>query len=168
LPLFVQNTYYLHVAGKILEELQQTKPFQYIEEEAFLNVQRTADVLMQELLAVLKPSGLSATQYNVLRILRGAGTSGMTCKDVGGRMIAPDPDITRLLDRLEKRHLLTRNRAREDRRFVSIHITEEGLATLNQLDGPIRELQVHMFRHLGEDRVLELVNLLEMVRTEGT
>jgi DNA-binding MarR family transcriptional regulator len=153
------------VAGKILEELQQTKPFQYIEEEAFLNVQRTADVLMQALLAVLKPSGLSATQYNVLRILRGAGNNGMTCKDVGSRMITPDPDITRLLDRLEKRNLLTRNRAREDRRFVTIQITDEGLEMLRQLDAPIRELQLQMFQCLGPHRVTELVDLLESVRT---
>src|SRR4030095_13474299 len=109
--------------GRILEELHQTKPFLYVEEEAFLNVQRTADVLMQQLVSVLKSYGLSPTQYNVLRILRGAGAAGMTCKDVGSRMITPDPDITRLLDRLERRNLLTRNRAREDRRFVTIQIT---------------------------------------------
>jgi MarR family transcriptional regulator, organic hydroperoxide resistance regulator len=152
------------VAGKILEELQQTKPFHHIEEEAFLNVQRTADVLMQKLLSVLKPSGLSATQYNVLRILRGAGTMGMTCKDIGNRMIAPDPDITRLLDRLEKRHLVTRNRAREDRRFVTIQITPEGLEMLRTLDGPIQDLQLHMFERLGENSVTQLVDLLEAVR----
>ena len=162
--MFVQNTYYLLVAGRILEELQQNKPFQYIEEEAFLNVQRTADVLMQALLALLKPSGLSATQYNVLRILRGAGSSGMTCKDIGSRMVTPDPDITRLLDRLEKRNLITRNRAREDRRFVTIQITPQGLDLLGRLDDPIRQLQVEMFHQLGHQRVLQLVDLLEDVR----
>jgi MarR family transcriptional regulator, organic hydroperoxide resistance regulator len=153
------------VAGRILEELRQSKPFQHVEEEAFLNVQRTADVLMQALLTVLKPCGLSATQYNVLRILRGAGNNGMTCKDIGGRMITPDPDITRLLDRLEKRNLVTRNRAREDRRFVTIQITGDGLELLRQLDEPIRDLQLEMFRGLGEHRVTELVDLLETVRT---
>ena len=152
------------MAGKILEELQQTKPFLHIEEEAFLNVQRTADVLMQQLVSVLKVHGLSATQYNVLRILRGAGTSGMTCKDVGGRMITPDPDITRLLDRLEKRNLLTRNRARGDRRFVTIQITQEGLDTLSQLDAPIRKMQLEMFKHLDEEQVRQMVDLLETVR----
>jgi DNA-binding MarR family transcriptional regulator len=152
------------VAGRILEELQQTRPFLYVEEEAFLNVQRTADVLMQQLLSVLRSHGLSPTQYNVLRILRGAGPSGMTCKDVGSRMITPDPDITRLLDRLEKRNLLTRNRAREDRRFVTIQITVEGLETLNQLDGPIRQMQLDIFRNLGEDRVRQMVDMLETVR----
>ena len=152
------------MAGKIIEELQQTKPFQHIEEEAFLNIQRTSDVLMQELLALLRPYGLSPTQYNVLRILRGAGTAGLTCKDVGSRMVTPDPDITRLLDRLEKRNLLTRNRSREDRRFVSIQITAGGLEILAQLDQPIRQLQVNLFESLGEERVRQLVDLLETVR----
>jgi DNA-binding MarR family transcriptional regulator len=152
------------VAGKILEELRQTKPFLHVEEEAFLNVQRTADVLMQQLLAVLRSHGLSATQYNVLRILRGAGTAGMSCKDIGARMVTPDPDITRLLDRLEKRNLVTRNRAREDRRFVTIQITQEGLDTLSELDGPVRRMQVEAFEHLGEDRIKQIVDLLETVR----
>ena len=156
------------MAGKILDELQQTKPFQYVEEEAFLNIHRTADVLMQSLVAVLRPSGLSPTQYNVLRILRGAGPSGVTCKDIGMRMITPDPDITRLLDRLEKRSLLTRNRAKEDRRFVAIQITREGLALLASLDEPIRDLQLDLFRHMGEDRVRSLVDLLETVRDGRT
>jgi DNA-binding MarR family transcriptional regulator len=152
------------VAGKILEELQQTKPFEHIEEEAFLNIHRTSDVLMQELLALLKPYGLSATQYNVLRILRGAGTSGLTCKDVGSRMVTPDPDITRLLDRLEKRSLLTRNRSREDRRFVSIQITASGLEMLRKLDDPIHHLQINLFQSLGQDRIRNLVELLEGIR----
>jgi len=152
------------VAGKILEELQQTKPFLHIEEEAFLNVQRTADVLMQQLLAVLRSHGLSATQYNVLRILRGAGTAGMSCKDIGARMVTPDPDITRLLDRLEKRNLVTRNRAREDRRFVTIQITQAGLDMLGELDGPVRRMQVEAFERLGEDRIKQIVDLLEIVR----
>ena len=152
------------MAGKILEELQQTKPFLHIEEEAFLNVQRTADVLMQQLLAVLRSHGLSATQYNVLRILRGAGTAGMSCKDIGARMVTPDPDITRLLDRLEKRNLVTRNRAREDRRFVTIQITQAGLDMLGELDGPVRRMQVEAFERLGEDRIKQIVDLLEIVR----
>jgi DNA-binding MarR family transcriptional regulator len=119
---------------------------------------------MQQLVSVLKSYGLSPTQYNVLRILRGAGAAGMTCKDVGSRMITPDPDITRLLDRLEKRDLLTRNRAREDRRFVTIQITPQGMEILSQLDGPIRQMQLEIFRNLGEDRVRQMVDMLETVR----
>ena len=87
------------MAGKILKELQQTKPFRHIEEEIFLNLQRAADATLQELADVLRPLGISPTQYNVLRILRGAGETGVTCKDIAARMITRDPDITRLLDR---------------------------------------------------------------------
>jgi MarR family transcriptional regulator, organic hydroperoxide resistance regulator len=152
------------VAGKILKELQQTKPFHHLEEEAFLNIQRTADAMLQELLDVLRPFGLSVTQYNVLRILRGAGTSGVTCKDIAARMITRDPDITRLLDRLERRKLLTRNRAKEDRRFVSIQITDEGLELLKHLDEPIENKQVALMRHVPQPRLGELIELLEQLR----
>jgi DNA-binding MarR family transcriptional regulator len=168
LRLLVQNTYYLVVAGKILGELQQTKPVLHIEEEAFLNVQRTADLLTQQLMIVLRASGLSATQYNVLRILRGAGTLGMSCKEIGNRMITPDPDITRLLDRLEKRNLISRNRSREDRRFVTIQITLEGLKMLSALDDPVRDLQLQTFRRLGDQQTSQLVVLLEAVRNSPT
>lgn len=152
------------MAGKILEELHQTKPFLHVEEEAFLNVHRTADVLMQALLAVLRPAGLSPTQYNVLRILRGAGEAGVTCKEIGMRMITPDPDITRLLDRLEKRALILRSRAKEDRRFVAIQITKHGIALLAELDEPIRDVQLRAFGHMDEERIRSLVDLLETVR----
>jgi DNA-binding MarR family transcriptional regulator len=152
------------VAGKILKELQQTKPFRHIEEEVFLNIQRTADAMMQQLLDVLRPAGLSATQYNVLRILRGAGETGVTCKDIASRMITRDPDITRLLDRLERRSLLTRNRAREDRRFVSIRITDQGLSLLDELDEPVRDKQIAILRHIGPERLAEFIQLLEQAR----
>jgi DNA-binding MarR family transcriptional regulator len=152
------------VAGKILKELQQTKPFRHIEEEVFLNIQRTADALMQQVLDVLRPFALSVTQYNILRILRGAGTAGVTCKDIAARMITRDPDITRLLDRLERRSLLTRNRAKEDRRFVTIRITEEGLSLLQELDSPIADKQIAIMRHIPRGELGELIELLEHVR----
>jgi DNA-binding MarR family transcriptional regulator len=152
------------VPGKILDELQQTKPFRHIEEELFLNIQRTADILLQEILDVLRPCGLSATQYNVLRILRGAGEAGITCKDIGARLVTRDPDITRLLDRLERRNLLTRARTREDRRFVSIRISDEGLDLLRQLDGPVEEKQVEMMRHMPREQLASAVALLERLR----
>jgi DNA-binding MarR family transcriptional regulator len=152
------------VPGKILDELQQTKPFRHIEEELFLNIQRTADILLQEILDVLRPSGLSATQYNVLRILRGAGEAGVTCKDIGARLVTRDPDITRLLDRLEKRNLLTRARTREDRRFVNIRISDEGMDLLRQLDGPVEEKQVEMMRHMSREQLASGIALLERLR----
>jgi DNA-binding MarR family transcriptional regulator len=152
------------VAGKILKELQQTKPFRHIEEEIFLNLQRAADATMQKLADVLRPSGVSPTQYNVLRILRGSGDRGVTCKDIGARMITRDPDITRLLDRLERRNLITRSRAKEDRRFVAIGITDAGLELLANLDDPIEEVQLDMMRHMSKDRLHTLLELLEQIR----
>ena len=152
------------MAGKILKELQQTKPFRSIEQEVFLNIQRTADAMIQEVLDVLRPFGLSVTQYNVLRILRGAGTTGVTCKDIASRMITRDPDITRMLDRLERRGLLTRNRAKEDRRFVSIRITPEGLALLKELDTPIEDKQVALMRHMSQTQLGDVIELMEQIR----
>ena len=152
------------MAGKILKELQQSKPFRHVEEEVFLNLQRTADALMQEITDILKPFGLSPTQYNVMRILRGAGESGITCKEIGARMITRDPDITRLLDRLERRRLVTRNRAKEDRRFVSIHITNEGLSLLKELDDPIAQRQLDLMGHMDKQQLYRMVELLETIR----
>lgn len=152
------------MAGKILKELQQSKPFRHLEEEVFLNLQRTADALMQEITDILKPFGLSPTQYNVMRILRGAGDAGITCKEIGARMITRDPDITRLLDRLERRHLVTRNRAKEDRRFVSIHITNEGLSLLKELDDPIAQRQLDLMGHMDKQQLYRMVELLETIR----
>lgn len=152
------------MAGKILEELQQRKPFRHLEEEVFLNIQRTADSMMQEIHDVLRPFGLSVTQYNVLRILRGAGAAGVTCKDIAARMITRDPDITRLLDRLERRNLLTRARAKEDRRFVSIRITDEGLALLGDLDLPIENKQLELMSHATPQQLRDVIELLELLR----
>ena len=147
-----------------MNELQYANPFRHVEEEVFLNVQRTADALMQELLDVLRPFGISATQYNVLRILRAAGDRGMTCKEIAARMITRDPDITRLLDRLERRKLLTRNRAKQDRRFVAIHISQEGLSLLRELDEPIGQKQVDLMRHVNQERLPLAIDLLEQLR----
>jgi DNA-binding MarR family transcriptional regulator len=153
------------VGGKLLvNDLQQAKPFRHLEEELFLNIQRTADAMLQEMVDVLRPFGLSPTQYNVLRILRSAGDSGVTCKDIGARMIARDPDITRLLDRLERRNLLTRNRAKEDRRFVAIRITSEGLNLLRDLDAPIERKQLALMQHMGKEQLHSTVELLEQLR----
>ena len=152
------------VAGKILKELQQIKPFRHIEEEIFLNLQRAADATLQELADVLRPSGISPTQYNVLRILRGAGEGGVTCKDIAARMITRDPDITRLLDRLERRHLVTRSRAKEDRRFVAIRITDGGLALLADLDEPIEQKQLSLMRHMSKEQLHSMLELLEQIR----
>jgi MarR family transcriptional regulator, organic hydroperoxide resistance regulator len=155
------------VPGKLEREIRQTKAIRLLEEEASLNIVRTADVLMAKVGDVLKPYGLSATQYNVLRILRGAGDAGVTCKDVASRMLTRDPDITRLMDRLEKRGLLTRDRAKEDRRFVTTRLTPAGLDMVNQLDRPVEQLHQSQMRHMTPDQLRSLIGLLEETRSGG-
>src|SRR5215472_14285427 len=108
------------------------------EEIAFLDLWRTTDMLTRAPAQVLKSEDLSATQYNVLRILRGS-PDGLSCGEIGNRMITRDPDITRLLDRLEKRGLVSRQRETQDRRTVYARITRQGLDLLGRLDGPVQE-----------------------------
>ena len=152
------------MSGRIQRELKQNRPFKLLEEETVLNIMRTAGVLTQQLTDLLQPFDLSTTQYNVLRILRGAGDAGVTCKDISGRMVTREPDITRLLDRLEKRALITRDRARSDRRFITVRLTGAGLELVNLLDRPVREFHRQAMKHCTGGRQRELIDLLECVR----
>jgi DNA-binding MarR family transcriptional regulator len=133
------------------------------EEVAFLELCRTADILSRRVADVLKAEELSANQYNVLRILRGA-PDGLPCGEIGNRMITRDPDITRLLDRLEKRNLIVRSRESKDRRMVMARITREGLNLLARLDEPVREAHRRQLGHLGRERLRNLISLLEIAR----
>ena len=164
MTIFVVNDYYGFVAGKLQHEIHQTKAIRLLEEEATLNIVRTADVLMLALGDVLKPHLLSATQYNVLRILRGAGEQGASCKDIGSRLLTRDPDITRLMDRLEERGLVTRDRAGQDRRIVTHRLSGAGLELVNELDAPIEALHRKTMGHMKAGKLRELVRLLEDVR----
>jgi MarR family transcriptional regulator, organic hydroperoxide resistance regulator len=155
------------MARRLREEIQQRDPFESLEQEALLSVLRTADVLMQQITAVLKPFNLSHSQYNALRILRGAGADGLACQEVAERMITRDPDITRLLDRLEARGLVTRTRDQKDRRVVVARITPEGERLLEGLDQPIAEVDRQPLQHLGEQRLRTLIQLLELAREQG-
>jgi len=150
--------------GRILDEIKQTRPIPTLEEEAFLNVQRTANVLLQDFAELLKGHNLTPTQYNVLRILRGAGGEGLTAGDVGERMITRDPDVTRLLDRLEARGLAERSRCTEDRRVVWTRITAAGLAAIAPLDEAVNEIHQRRLAHLGPGRLSSLIELLEAAR----
>ena len=152
------------MTGRLRAEIKQRKPFQTLQQEAFLNLQRTADALMRAVAEVLKPAGLSPAQYNVLRILRGAGPEGLACREVGERMVTRDPDITRLLDRLEERGLVGRSREREDRRVITTRITGEGLRILKRLDGPVARVQERQLAHLGARRLRALIALLVVAR----
>ncbi len=152
---------------RIRREVRQWKPFRRIEDETFVNIQRTADALMQGVTAMLKPMGLSPTQYNVLRILRGAEPDGLACREIADRMITRDPDITRLLDRLEDRGLVARSRDRKDRRVITARITEKGLRLLDKLDGPVAAVHVDQLGHLGDEKLRSLIELLEAARTKA-
>ena len=136
------------------------------EEMAFLDLLRTTDVLSRRPAQVLKTEDLSATQYNVLRILRGA-PEGLTCGEIANRMITRDPDITRLLDRLEKRTLISRCREAKDRRMVLTRITPEGFALLARLDRPVREAHRKQLGHLGRERLRALSELLSACRSRA-
>jgi DNA-binding MarR family transcriptional regulator len=133
------------------------------EEAAFLDLLRTADILSRRLIPVLKAEHLSATQYNVLRILRGAG-EGLACGEIASRMITRDPDVTRLLDRLEKRALISRCRETKDRRTVMARITPEGLKLLARLDEPVQAAHRKQLGHLGRERLRTLTEVLRMAR----
>ena len=134
------------------------------EETAFLDLIRTTDILSRGLVKVLKTEDLSPTQYNVLRILRGA-PEGLPCGEIADRMITRDPDITRLLDRLEKRALISRCRETKDRRMVMTRITPEGLKVLVRLDEPVETAHRKQLGHLGQGRLRVLRDLLQSART---
>jgi DNA-binding MarR family transcriptional regulator len=142
---------------------QQPRRVAHPEESAFLDLLRTTDMLSRGLIAVLKSEDLSATQYNVLRILRGA-PEGLPCGEVANRMITRDPDITRLLDRLEKRGMITRTRESKDRRMVTAQITPQGLKLLGRLDEPVQEIHRKQLGHLGRERLRTLTALLHAAR----
>ena len=133
------------------------------EESAFLDLLRTADVLTRGAIGVLKAEDLSLTQYNVLRILRGA-PQGLACGDIASRMITRDPDVTRLLDRMEKRGLISRNRETRDRRQVTTRVTPEGLKLVDRMDEPVQKIHRKQLGHLGKDRLRALSDLLAAAR----
>jgi MarR family transcriptional regulator, organic hydroperoxide resistance regulator len=155
------------MAGKLQDEIRQNKPFTTVETEALLALHLTSDRLASEATRLLKPWDLSPTQYNVLRILRGAEPDGLPCRGIGDRMIQHDPDITRLMDRLEKRGLVGRERDSKDRRVVITRITQGGLELLDQLDGPVEEFNVRRLDHVGPEKLRTLIELLELVRKTG-
>jgi DNA-binding MarR family transcriptional regulator len=143
---------------------KSTTPAAPLEECLFLAILKTADALGQEAEQLVRSAGLTGTQYNVLRILRGARPTGLACRGIGDRMISHDPDMTRLLDRLEKRGLISRERQKDDRRVVKTHITPEGQEILKPLDHPMRELHKRQFRHMSVARLKMLSELLEEIR----
>jgi len=158
------------MAGKLQREIGKRKPFDSAHEEAFLSIIRTADVLTRDVAEMFKPFALSSTQYNVLRILRGtcpSGTHGLPCSAIADQMLTRDPDMTRLLDRLEKRGLVTRSREERDRRVVRTCITEKGRSVLAELDPVVTESHRKHLGHMTDAQLQQLIELLEIAREKA-
>ena len=134
-----------------------------LEDRLFVALLKASDSLASQADQLIKANGLTSAQYNVLRILRGAGPEGLPCNTIAERMISRDPDMTRLLDRMEKRDVITRERQKEDRRVVKARITDEGLKLLKKMDAPIRELHKSQFAHMTSARLKTLMDLLTEV-----
>jgi DNA-binding MarR family transcriptional regulator len=145
-------------------EIAQQKPFASLEEEALLNLLRTSDCMSRAFQIKTRSWGLTSTQYNVLRILRGSQPHGLTCSAIGSRMIAAEPDITRLLARLKALHLVSQARDTADRRVVWTKITTEGMELLQKMDPTIEAAPAQLIGHMSRADLAELIRLLELAR----
>ncbi|MBZ0111982.1 MAG: MarR family transcriptional regulator [Thermoanaerobaculia bacterium] len=155
--------------SKLQQELKQNHPFDSAATEAVISIHRTADRIRARLNALLRSFQLTTQQYNVLRILRGAGETGLPTLEIRQRMIESNPGITRLLDRLVTKGLVHRQRCPTDRRQVLCWATPEALELLARLDQPVVEINRQMMAVLDEDQQQQLIQLLDLVRsTVGT
>ena len=145
-------------------ELRQSRPFASLQDEAGVGLLRTADVVRRRVAKVIEPAGITLQQYNVLRILRGAGPEGLPTLEIGARLIEQTPGTTRLVDCLERQGMVARERGVEDRRVVRCRITQEGLRLLDRLDQPLRELSRSVVGGLSQAQLRTLIHLLELVR----
>jgi DNA-binding MarR family transcriptional regulator len=152
------------MSPSLREDLKQRKPFPSLEEETHLNVVRTSATLQDAVDDLLKPHGISGTQYNVLRILRGAEPVGLCRNELRDRMVTRMPDVTRLLDRMEVAELVVRTRDREDRRLVLTRITKQGRRLVDELDEPIDKLHKDQLGHLSKAQLRTLSDLLTLIR----
>ena len=153
--------------SRLQAELKQTKPFPRRSAEALLSVMRTAALIEHHLNEALRPHGLTATQYNVLRILRGAGANGLCGREVAARMVSRVPDVSRLLERMEDMGLISRERDSADRRHVTARITARGLAILGQVAPVLEEVERARVGRLGAERLQDLIDGLAALREGG-
>jgi DNA-binding MarR family transcriptional regulator len=147
------------------QEIEQKRAFDSAEEEALLNVLRTADCLERAFHRKTRDWGLTSTQYNVLRILRGAQPEGLTCSAIGSRTITAEPDITRLLARLKKLKFISQHRDSKDRRVVWTQISAKGLELLASMDPVIKRVPLELLGHMGGEELRTFIRLLEVART---
>ncbi len=166
--MLVITSIVIRMSVALQKELQQTKPFTSLHEAAHLAVLVTAERLKTNALHIFRTKDLTAAQYNVLRILRGAGDEGISCTEISGRLITRDSDITRMLDRLESRGLIMRRRQANDRRVVKAFISEAGSKVLSELDGPLNAFNQNQMGGLSEKELRTLIKLLERARNNFT
>ncbi|WP_459555559.1 MarR family winged helix-turn-helix transcriptional regulator [Lacunimicrobium album] len=152
--------------GRLQQELKKRQPFELLEQEACLNLFRTSDLLQNRMGKFMREFGLTPSQYNILRILRGEGKP-LPSLEIASRMIQVVPAITGLVDRLEAQNLVVRKRCNEDRRVVFIDITPAGLELLAKIDQPLYEAHKQVLSMLSEDEMRTLSRLLEKIRSEG-
>jgi DNA-binding MarR family transcriptional regulator len=148
----------------IQEALKQSKPFHSLGQEAYLGLLRTADDMRRRVSLVLEPAGVTLQQYNVLRILRGAGKEGLPTLAIGGRMIERTPGVTRLIDRMEEKGWVIRERCTEDRRRVWCRITAKGLKLIEPLDAPVNAVDDLLGEVLDEHELTALIDQLDRIR----
>ena len=146
------------------KEIRQRRAFDTPQAEALLNILRTQSVLMGPLSALFKEHGLSQPLYNILRILRGAAAEGLCVQEIADRMIARDPDTTRLLDRLEKLGFVRRQRSKEDRRVVRVHISKAGMEMLETLEEPLQAAHRNLLGHLTNSELAAISRLMAKAR----
>lgn len=153
---------------RLRQAIKQRKPFESLQQEVFLEVLRTGNAMVDDLVELLRPHGLTQPQYNVLRILRGAEPGGLPTGEVGERMVVSrEPDVTRLLVRMEDQGLVVRERRAENRRFVNVRITREGLRVLKALDAPVSQMHRRQLQHMTRRELESLAGLLERARREA-
>ena len=164
LDIQCDNTYIGWVRKTLRDELKMTRPFKSVEEETILSIARTAAVIDHAGAEALKRFDLTSTQYNVLRILRGAGENGLCRNEVGERLVTKVPDVTRLLDRMEASGLIVRQRGSADRRYVTTRVTEKGLKLLEKIDRELPGIHGRQLGHMSQKKLRDLIDLLEEVR----
>ena len=154
------------MSDSLRRELRQSSAFGSLQEATFLSVQRTAGVWMQNLSHNLRSYDLTPTQYNVLRILRGAHPGSLTCSEIGDRMVTAVPDVTRLIDRLVARRFAWKARDAADRRVVKVEISGQGLEMLASLDARVLDWLEEMLSPLEESEMEALLELSEKARAD--
>jgi DNA-binding MarR family transcriptional regulator len=159
--------YSFRMPRRLQDEIKQTKPFPRRSSEALLAVLRTASVLDQALTDALRPFGITSTQFNVLRILRGAGEAGLCGREIGERLVSSVPDVSRLLDRMEEMEFVRRERDPSDRRHVTARITAKGLRIAEQCLPVLEAVERQRLGVLDSDTLDTVIGALAAIREPG-